>query len=123
MGWGTGQEAADLGTGPRRDWVQVLGKTKGIQRLGTPPTHNPYQARASAPPAPAFKSRPRLHYYSLGCVRRMGRQIRGTLRLPESRGAGRPLQTPVPPLLGLGLSVPQWPKPLILISGLEDSEP
>lgn len=45
--WG-GEGAADLRTGPERDWVQVPRKTKGIQHPGSTPPLTPYQARHTA---------------------------------------------------------------------------
>lgn len=88
-------------------------RSRGKQRVSSipvpPSTLHPYQAAHAT--GSCSKSRPRQHYYSLGCVRRMGRQIRGTLRLPESRGGfakagGRPHLTPTPALQGLHLGCP-----------------
>lgn len=93
-----GRPAEGLGTG--------LGGNKGYPASRyRPPASTPTRPRT--PRAPASKSRPRQHYYSLGCVRRMGRQIRGTLRLPEPRGGfskvgGRPRLTPAPAWWWLG---------------------
>lgn len=124
------------GLDPRGIGYKSQGEQRASSILVPPPPHPlPGQARCRLLPPRATHAST---YYSLSCVRRVGRQIRGTLRLPESGGGeggegewvggvspslweGLPPLRPIP-AKSHSASVPHGPNAFSLLPRVEDSE-